>query len=240
MRFEGKVLFTTGAGSGLAEAVSRRFSAEGGRVAVSISTAPRPKRWPPSSRDRSGSSSTSPTRSRSQPPWRHDRRARPHRLRLQRRRSCRLRADRGVVARALEPDDRRPRRRHVPLLQAHPAASSRGGRRLDRQRRLDRGDHGAAVQRALRRRQGRDRRVHAPALARRRARHPRQRRRARTDQDRDDDPALHRARRRRLREGGRARDPGHPDGEDRRATRDRRSRSASCSQQRGQLHHRPG
>jgi NAD(P)-dependent dehydrogenase (short-subunit alcohol dehydrogenase family) len=34
MRFEGKVLFTTGAGSGLAEAVSRRFSADGGRVAV--------------------------------------------------------------------------------------------------------------------------------------------------------------------------------------------------------------
>jgi NAD(P)-dependent dehydrogenase (short-subunit alcohol dehydrogenase family) len=34
MRFEGKVLFTTGAGSGLAEAVSRRFAAEGGRVAV--------------------------------------------------------------------------------------------------------------------------------------------------------------------------------------------------------------
>ena len=34
MRFEGKVLFTTGAGSGLAEAVARRFSAEGGRVAV--------------------------------------------------------------------------------------------------------------------------------------------------------------------------------------------------------------
>jgi NAD(P)-dependent dehydrogenase (short-subunit alcohol dehydrogenase family) len=34
MRFEGKVLFTTGAGSGLAAAVSRRFSAEGGRVAV--------------------------------------------------------------------------------------------------------------------------------------------------------------------------------------------------------------
>jgi len=34
MRFEGKVLFTTGAGSGLAEAVSRHFSADGGRVAV--------------------------------------------------------------------------------------------------------------------------------------------------------------------------------------------------------------
>jgi NAD(P)-dependent dehydrogenase (short-subunit alcohol dehydrogenase family) len=34
MRFEGKVLFTTGAGSGLAEAVARRFSADGGRVAV--------------------------------------------------------------------------------------------------------------------------------------------------------------------------------------------------------------
>ena len=34
MRFEGKVLFTTGAGSGLAAAVARRFSAEGGRVAV--------------------------------------------------------------------------------------------------------------------------------------------------------------------------------------------------------------
>jgi NAD(P)-dependent dehydrogenase (short-subunit alcohol dehydrogenase family) len=34
MRFEGKVLFTTGAGSGLAEAVARRFASEGGRVAV--------------------------------------------------------------------------------------------------------------------------------------------------------------------------------------------------------------
>ena len=34
MRFEGKVLFTTGAGSGLAAAVSRQFSADGGRVAV--------------------------------------------------------------------------------------------------------------------------------------------------------------------------------------------------------------
>ena len=33
-RFDGKVLFTTGAGSGLAEATARRFSAEGGRVAV--------------------------------------------------------------------------------------------------------------------------------------------------------------------------------------------------------------
>jgi NAD(P)-dependent dehydrogenase (short-subunit alcohol dehydrogenase family) len=34
MRFEGKVLFTTGAGSGLAEAVSRQFASEGGRVGV--------------------------------------------------------------------------------------------------------------------------------------------------------------------------------------------------------------
>ena len=34
MRFEGKVLFATGGGSGLAAAVSRRFAAEGGRVAV--------------------------------------------------------------------------------------------------------------------------------------------------------------------------------------------------------------
>jgi NAD(P)-dependent dehydrogenase (short-subunit alcohol dehydrogenase family) len=34
MRFEGKVLFATGAGSGLSEAVARRFAAEGGRVAV--------------------------------------------------------------------------------------------------------------------------------------------------------------------------------------------------------------
>jgi 3-oxoacyl-[acyl-carrier protein] reductase len=34
MRFEGKVLFATGAGSGLAAAVSQRFSSEGGRVAV--------------------------------------------------------------------------------------------------------------------------------------------------------------------------------------------------------------
>ena len=34
MRFEGKVLFATGAGSGLATAVSRRFASEGGRVAA--------------------------------------------------------------------------------------------------------------------------------------------------------------------------------------------------------------
>jgi 3-oxoacyl-[acyl-carrier protein] reductase len=34
MRFEGKVLFATGGGSGLAEATTRRFAAEGGRVAV--------------------------------------------------------------------------------------------------------------------------------------------------------------------------------------------------------------
>lgn len=34
MRFAGKVLFATGAGSGLSEAVSRRFAAEGGRVVV--------------------------------------------------------------------------------------------------------------------------------------------------------------------------------------------------------------
>ena len=34
MRFEGKVLFATGAGSGLAAAVAQRFSSEGGRVAV--------------------------------------------------------------------------------------------------------------------------------------------------------------------------------------------------------------
>ena len=33
-RFAGKVLLTTGAGSGLAAAVARRFSREGGRVAV--------------------------------------------------------------------------------------------------------------------------------------------------------------------------------------------------------------
>jgi NAD(P)-dependent dehydrogenase (short-subunit alcohol dehydrogenase family) len=34
MRHEGKVLFTTGAGSGLARAVAQRFTREGGRVAV--------------------------------------------------------------------------------------------------------------------------------------------------------------------------------------------------------------
>jgi NAD(P)-dependent dehydrogenase (short-subunit alcohol dehydrogenase family) len=34
MRFDDKVLFATGAGSGLAAAVSRRFASEGGRVAV--------------------------------------------------------------------------------------------------------------------------------------------------------------------------------------------------------------
>ncbi len=33
-RFEGKVLFATGGASGLARAVARRFTAEGGRVAV--------------------------------------------------------------------------------------------------------------------------------------------------------------------------------------------------------------
>ena len=34
MRFDGKVLFATGAGSGIGAAVARRFAAEGGRVAV--------------------------------------------------------------------------------------------------------------------------------------------------------------------------------------------------------------
>jgi NAD(P)-dependent dehydrogenase (short-subunit alcohol dehydrogenase family) len=34
VRFEGKTLFVTGGGSGIAAAVSRRFAAEGGRVAV--------------------------------------------------------------------------------------------------------------------------------------------------------------------------------------------------------------
>jgi NAD(P)-dependent dehydrogenase (short-subunit alcohol dehydrogenase family) len=34
MRFSGKVLFATGGGSGIAAAVARRFTAEGGRVAV--------------------------------------------------------------------------------------------------------------------------------------------------------------------------------------------------------------
>ncbi|MBM3678807.1 MAG: SDR family oxidoreductase [Actinobacteria bacterium] len=34
MRFDGKVLFATGGGSGLSEAVSRQFAAEGGHVAV--------------------------------------------------------------------------------------------------------------------------------------------------------------------------------------------------------------
>lgn len=34
MRFDGKVLLTTGGGSGLAAAVARRFASEGGRVAV--------------------------------------------------------------------------------------------------------------------------------------------------------------------------------------------------------------
>jgi len=34
MRFEGKVLFATGGASGLAAAVARQFTAEGGRVAV--------------------------------------------------------------------------------------------------------------------------------------------------------------------------------------------------------------
>src|SRR5947199_7458093 len=34
MRFEGQVLFATGAGSGIAAATARRFTSEGGRVAV--------------------------------------------------------------------------------------------------------------------------------------------------------------------------------------------------------------
>ena len=41
MRFSGKVLFATGAGSGLAAATARRFTAEGGRVAVADLSAER-------------------------------------------------------------------------------------------------------------------------------------------------------------------------------------------------------
>ena len=89
--------------------------------------------------------------------------ARAHRLRPQRRRPRRVRPDRGVDARRLAPDDGRPRRRHVPRLQARAADHARAGRRLDRQHRLDGGAHGEQEQLAVRRGEGRHRLVLPPA-----------------------------------------------------------------------------
>ena len=168
MRFEGKVLFTTGAGSGLAEAVARRFSAEGGRVAVLDLDGAKAEAVAAELEGSIGlqldvadeESVAAAVATTVAELGRID---------------CVFNAAGHADFGPIEEWSLERWNRMLGVhaggtflsLQAHAAASARGGRRRDRQCRLDRGDHGAAVQRAVRRREGRDRRVHAPALARR-------------------------------------------------------------------------
>ena len=96
--------------------------------------------------------------------------ARPDRLRSQRRRHRPVHADRGALARRLEPDARGPPDRNVPRLPGDAAASARRRRRRDREPRVDGGAARASAPRCVRRREGRDHLVLPPARARRRRR----------------------------------------------------------------------
>ena len=167
MDFEGKVLFATGGGSGIAAATAQRFAAGGGqgggrrpRRRQGGGVRPWHRRRDRARRRRGGRGIRARRRG-------VDARAlRAHRLRAQRRRPCRVRSDRGVDARRLEPDDVRARRRHVPRVQGGAADHARPGRRLDRQHRVNRRAHRQQQQLALRRGEGRHRLVLAAAGAR--------------------------------------------------------------------------
>ena len=216
MRFEGKVLFTTGAGSGLAEAVSRRFSAEGGRVAVL---------------DLDGAKAEAVAAELEGSIWLQldvaDEESVAAAVATTTSELGRIDCVFNAAGHAdFGPIEEWSLERWNRMLGVHaggtflcckhtlPHLRAAGGGSIVNVASI------AAItaqpfNAPVWRREGRDRRVHAPALARRRSRHPRQRRRTRPDQDRDDDAALHRARWGRLREGRGTRDPGHPDGEDR-------------------------
>ena len=158
MSFEGKVLFATGGGSGIAAATARRFAAGGGRVAVVDLDAAGARRSPPSSTARSGSPPTSPTRSRCAP--RCDAAGELGRI------DCVLNAaghaEFGPIEEWTLERWNRMMAVHAGgtfLVCKHVAADdARAGRRLDRQHRLDRGADRQPAQRAVRRGQGRDHR----------------------------------------------------------------------------------
>ena len=196
MNFDGKVLFATGGGSGIAAATARRFAAGGGRVAVVDLDAGRGgggrrrHRRRHRSRRRRRRRDLGARRCRG-----HAGAARADRLRAQRRRPRRVRADRGVDARRLEPHDGRPRRRHVPRVQARAADHARAGRWLDRQHRLDGCADRQQQQHAVRRGEGRHRVVLPAAGARGGARRPRQHRRAGAGAHGHDRAAVRRPRR---------------------------------------------
>ena len=173
MDFEGKVLFATGGGSGIAAATARRFAAGGGRVAIVDLDAGKAQEVAGGidgaiglggdvADEASVVAAVEATR---------DQLGRIDCV-AQRRRPRGVRSDRGVDARRLAPDDVRPRRRHVPRLQARAADHARAGRRLDRQHRVDGGADGQQQQLALRRGEGRDRLVLPSAGAGGRAQRP--------------------------------------------------------------------
>ena len=185
MDFEGKVLFATGGGSGIAAATARRFAAGGGRVAIVDLDAGKAQEVASGIDGAIGLGGDVADESSVVAAIESARRAaRAHRLRPQRRRPRRVRSDRGVDARGLAPDDGRPRRRHVPRLQARPADHARAGRRLDRQHRVDGGVDGQQQQLALRRGEGRHHLVLPSAGAGGGARRPGQLAGARSGADR--------------------------------------------------------
>ena len=202
MEFEGKVLFATGGGSGIAAATARRFAC--GRGACGRR---RPRRLPGERdrcRHRRGDRPRLRRRRRGLGSFRggdHSRPVRCHRLRPQRRRTCCVRSDRRVDRGGLGPDDEGPRRGHVPRLQVRAADDAPAGRRIDRQHRLDRGAHGQQQQRPVRRGEGGDHRLLPADRPRGRTRGPRQHGRARAGAHGDDGAALRRSRRDARRKG---------------------------------------
>ncbi len=169
---EGKCLVVTGGGSGIGAAIAKRFTREGGRVAILDLDEERASRRRP--RGLEGAVAIECDVADERVGRVGGRRgggaARPDRLRRQRRRLPRLRRLRDVLARGLEPHARRARDRELPRLPRRAAVPQRGRRRLDRQLRLDRRRARPAAERRLLRREGRGRRPLASARGRARAR----------------------------------------------------------------------
>jgi 3-oxoacyl-[acyl-carrier protein] reductase len=137
MRFAGKVLFATGGASGIAAATARQFAAEGGRVAVVDRDGARAEQLAAELPGSIGIGVDVADESSVQ-------------AAIERTGSelggldcvlnaaghAEFRSHRGLVVRAVEPDDDRPRRRHLPGVQARAATPACFRVRLDRQHRL--------------------------------------------------------------------------------------------------------